>query len=104
MIEVVNMSKIRKISPGDVYIGRYNARYGLHASSFANPFPITASQDRDAVLEKYETYIRDRLERELSLKLQLVHIADADRLVCWCAPLPCHGDVLIRIMQESNLL
>jgi Domain of unknown function (DUF4326) len=21
-------------------------------------------------------------------------------LVCWCAPLPCHGDVLLRLASE----
>jgi hypothetical protein len=22
-------------------------------------------------------------------------------LVCWCAPLPCHGDVLLRLANET---
>lgn len=104
MIQVVNMSKIKKLSPGDVYIGRYNARYGLVASPFANPFPITVSQDRDAVLEKYDEYIRGRISREMPLKIHLINLADADRLVCWCAPLPCHGDILVKIMKELNLI
>jgi hypothetical protein len=104
MIQVVNMSKIKKLSPGDVYIGRYNARYGLVASPFANPFPITASQDRDVVLEKYDEYIRGRISREMPLKIHLISLADADRLVCWCAPLPCHGDILVKIMKELNFI
>jgi hypothetical protein len=24
-------------------------------------------------------------------------------LVCWCAPLPCHGDVLLRLLSELSL-
>ena len=98
------MQHIKKLMPGDVYIGRSNSFYHLPASPFANPFPITVNQNRDAVLEKYEAYIRAKLGKEMSLKIQLIHLADANRLVCWCAPLPCHGDILVKIMKESNLL
>jgi hypothetical protein len=65
-----------------VYIGR--------PSPFGNPFAIGRDGDREAVMEKYITWLADqpvlvdRARRELAGK----------DLVCWCAPAACHGHVL----------
>jgi hypothetical protein len=71
-----------------VYIGR--------PSKWGNPFVIGPDGTREDVVRKFEEY----------LMLNPVLIEDAKRelkgkdLVCFCAPLSCHGDVLSRIANE----
>jgi len=75
--------------PRYVYIGRQNAHYGVSASKWANPFVIGRDGDRAAVIEKY----RERLHASSALLAAVPELA-GKRLVCWCAPEACHGDVL----------
>ena len=83
------------IPPSAVYIGRQNARYRLPASKWANPFSIKQEADREAVISAYERWLR--LQRHLIDALRELEGCD---LVCWCAPLPCHGDMLLRLANE----
>jgi hypothetical protein len=80
------------IPPDAIYIGRRNARYRLAASKWANPFTVKQEADREAVMAAYERWLR--LQRHLTDALP--ELAGCD-LVCWCAPLPCHGNVLLRL-------
>ena len=84
------------IPPDAVYLGRRNARYRLPASKWANPFSIKREADREAVIATYERWLR--LQRHLIDALP--ELAGCD-LVCWCAPLPCHGNVLLRLLALS---
>lgn len=65
----------------------------MRPSKWGNPFIIGSDGDRAQVVAKY----RDWLERHPSL------INDAKRelrgrdLACCCAPLACHGDVLLEV-------
>lgn len=83
------------IPPGAVYIGRRNARYRLAASKWANPFSIKQETDREAVIATYERWLR----QQPRLMDALPELRGLD-VVCWCAPLPCHGDVLLRLASE----
>lgn len=63
----------------DVFIGR--------PSKWGNPYKIGLDGDRAAVIAKYREWLRQHPTldpRELRGKV----------LACYCAPLPCHGDVL----------
>ncbi len=51
----------------------------------------------DKALEKYKTYI---LNNESLLKD--IHELDGKVLGCWCSPKPCHGDVLVEILQSRR--
>jgi hypothetical protein len=82
------------IPPSAVYIGRANARYRLPASKWANPFGIKRETDREAVIAAYERWLR--LQPDLMAAL---HELVGRDLVCWCAPLPCHGSVLLRLLE-----
>ena len=73
----------------DVYIGR--------GSKWGNPFPMKSECDRAYVIDLYEDYARDRFTKE-DLR-PLVGM----RLGCYCRPKICHGDVLIKMMQEFGL-
>lgn len=79
-----------KQSPFDVYIGR--------PSKWGNPFVIGLDGDRQEVIEKYtswlqaQPYLIAKAKQELRGKV----------LGCWCAPRACHGDVLIKLIEESE--
>ena len=86
MVEVVNLyAKDYKELPGDVYIGR--AGHGK-SGQFGNPFSIGKDGDRAEVISKFE----DWLEQHPELVEQLQAL-NPKRLVCFCAPQACHGDV-----------
>lgn len=86
---VVNVTKEK----ADVYIGR--------PSNWGNPFFLRAGaslKERRAVIDQYRKYInsnarlRDRIVPELKGKT----------LGCFCAPNPCHGDVLVEIAEGGE--
>jgi|ERR1700761_3909082 len=80
-----------KREPFDVYIGRGPRGWG-------NPFVIGKDGTREQVIDKYRTWILrpekakfiQKVKRELRGKV----------LGCWCAPKPCHGDVLLEIANK----
>lgn len=72
-----------KREPYDVYIGR--------PSKWGNPFVIGEHGDRTAVIKEYEFWMLKQPELYESL-----HELEGKVLGCWCAPLPCHGDVLAK--------
>jgi hypothetical protein len=82
------------IPPNTVYIGRRNARYGLAASPWANPFRVSLETDRASVIAAYELWLR----QQPRLIEALCELNGCDR---WCAPLPCHGDVLLKLANET---
>jgi hypothetical protein len=91
--------------PVNVYIGRRGVlilnskRFPPKDSIWANPYKIKGDETREVVLEKYETYIRDRLENDPSLVEQLLML-EGKRLGCWCSGLSCHGNILVRLIDE----
>jgi len=85
---VVNKYK----EPYDVYIGR--------GSLWGNPYTVQ-EHGRELCIAMYEQYIRARLHQEPDLYLQLLELK-GKRLGCFCKPKPCHGDVLVRLIQEYS--
>ena len=78
----------------DVYIGR--------GSAFGNPFSHKAGtkaqvvvESREQAIEMYEQWIRAKPEL-----LNLLHALKGKRLGCYCKPLSCHGDVLVKLIEE----
>lgn len=72
-----------------VYIGR--------GSKWGNPFVIGRHGDRAAVVAKHEAWLRG--QHELLRALPALRGRD---LVCFCAPLACHGDLLLRLANGSR--
>ena len=74
-----------------VYIGR--------GSKWGNPFRIGPDGDRAAVIAKYERWLAQQPHR--------CRARDDGRgrdLVCFCAPRPCHGDLLLRLANATRAL
>ncbi len=70
---------------------------------WANPYKIpkgsSSDEDRKKVLEKYEDYIKLQIAHG---KVDLQDLVGSSELGCWCSPLPCHGNILGRLIQEHN--
>lgn len=61
---------------------------------FGNPFIIGRDGDRATVIEKYKEWIKT--QPKLLAQLPMLK---GKRLGCYCAPLPCHGDVLVEMVE-----
>ena len=98
MPKVVNLSgrKPRALRTGEAYIGGHLATHGWHLpeSKWANPFKIGHDGAREHVVALYEYFVRSKPD----LIAALPELRGKD-LACWCAPLPCHGDVLLRLVE-----
>ena len=109
-ITVVNKRTYRAMgAPWEVYIGR--------PSPLGNPFTsikgraTLAEFQCDTRLEsinRYAGWLQDQMFNknsevlaELDRLFALLLEHDKLVLICWCAPLPCHGDVLKTHFQES---
>jgi hypothetical protein len=107
-----NVVHIKNVSFGEetvVYIGRKNARTGWVGSVLANPFVIGKDGSRDDVIEKYRKWLNAKCrENDVEIMTELKRIQKLDRralrLVCWCAPEPCHGDVIMNALRWLDSL
>lgn len=92
---------VRDMRPGDVYIGRANPRHQLRASRWRNPYHITPSSPREETIGRYEILVRHQMRIDPNFVADLETLR-GHRLACWCHPLPCHGDVLVKILAECD--
>lgn len=77
------------VPDGAVYIGR--------PSKWGNPFVVGKPWTRAKAIEQFEQYIRANEWLMAAAKREL----KGRNLLCFCAPEPCHGDVLLRIANEE---
>ena len=67
-----------------VYVGR--------PTKWGNPFTIGRDGTREQVIEAYKEWLATEYSwRSIAEELRDKH------LVCWCAPKPCHADILLEI-------
>ena len=86
---VVNM---RTTSNYDVAIDR--------SSSFGNPFHLGKDGDRQVVLQKYKEYFLRRIEMDPEFRRRVLALKGL-RLGCWCAPMPCHGMIIVEWLETQ---
>ena len=79
-----------RIEAYDVYIGR--------PGKWGNPYKIGKDGSREEVIVKYEDYLVHS-----SLLLDIDELTNKV-LGCWCKPLPCHGDVLLKLANPGKKL
>ena len=82
-----------------VYVGRAMHRGGwqLPASPLANPFRPGPHGSRGEVMAKYREYLLGRPDL-----LALLPGLRGRRLGCWCAPLPCHAEILAELANADG--
>lgn len=118
--KVVNV-KVANIRPGyqslsnwmnndnNVYIGRKGVvfinkeRFPKEDSIWHNPFKIDTKDSRNDVIRKYEIYIKKKLDEEPDLVNKLLKLKGKN-LGCWCYPLECHGNVLIKMINYYSMI
>ena len=73
-----------------IYIGR--------PSKWGNPFQIGKDGTRDEVIAKYKDWLlkNDNLLSDVRKELK------GKNLLCFCAPLPCHGDILVKLSNSND--
>ena len=83
--------------PDHIYIGRDMSFYvkGAKGSKWANPFSVK-KYGRDKCLELYEIHIKNA-----PALLNSIEELRGKELGCWCHPEKCHGDILIKILNEK---
>jgi hypothetical protein len=76
-------------------------------SALANPFKIRNESERvnvNRALRRMAAGADPAEDREVTNELsRLAAKFRADErlvLLCWCAPKPCHGDVVVRVLRE----
>jgi hypothetical protein len=75
------------LDEGAVYVGR--------PSKWGNPFKIGKDGNRDEVISMFRDFGRaTKLRQQAKAELR------GKNLVCWCAPEPCHADVLLEWANE----
>jgi Domain of unknown function (DUF4326) len=95
MLHVLNLKETGGLVPGGtVYIGRAMPRYRLRASKWQNPFRLPKNarrEQREQAIAKFEVHLVESGLIDQIGELRGKHLA------CWCAPRPCHGDVLLKL-------
>lgn len=79
------------VPPDAIYVGR--------GSPWGNPYKIGLNGSRKEVLRKYKNYLDDNP----SLILKIIKELKGKDLVCFCAPQPCHGNILLTIANTNDI-
>lgn len=82
------------IPPGSIFIGR--------PSKYGNPFMMGRDGDRDDVVNKHMFWLVEGKGRRLLKDIQ--RDLGGHDLVCFCAPLACHGNFLLSLANDPDLL
>ncbi|MEY8802125.1 DUF4326 domain-containing protein [Leisingera sp. XS_AS12] len=80
--EVLNARVHGRSRSGAVYIGR--------PGPWGNPFSIGKHGTREEVIAKYIAWLHDHPDFVARVRKDL----RGKDLICWCAPLACHGHIL----------
>jgi hypothetical protein len=93
---MIILNKYKSPIEKGIYIGR--------GSPLGNPYPISESDPRDAVIDRYEIYLRDKVANKDPVILEALNNLNIDsKLICFCAPKRCHGEVIEKIWKELNV-
>lgn len=84
---------VRERVPGAVFIGR--------PGPFENPFQIGRHGTRAEVIELYRRYVTRYTDAAATLRYKVYRELQGKDLACFCAPLPCHGDVLLELANGT---
>ena len=87
--KVLNRREEREVlgDPQSVYVGR--------PTKWGNPYHMGIHGTREEVIQRYRDWLLDNEE----LMRSLSELRGRD-LSCWCAPLPCHADVLLELANR----
>ena len=99
MMTIENIHLPRTFNMRDGGIAGQNAVRIDRLTKWGNPFRLRSRAslgERKEVIEAYRCWLLERPDLVEQAKREL----RGKNLACWCAPLPCHGDVLIEIANK----
>lgn len=98
MIKTPKVVHIKSGEPYDIYIGR-PSKFGnpyTHKEGTGAPWVVDTRED---AIRLYEEWLREQPELMVAVKKEL----RGKILGCFCSPLACHGDILLKIANEEDL-
>ncbi len=69
---------------------------------FGNPFRIGKGETREQVIEKFRHYFYDRIKTDEQFKKDVLKDLRGKHLLCWCAPFPCHAEVIREWLEQRE--
>lgn len=81
--------------------GNYDVRIDRQ-TPWGNPFRMSGEAARQEVIDQFEEWARTDPSPRAEWIRDHVHELHGKVLGCWCAPKPCHGDVLLRMAAEAQ--
>ena len=92
--ETENMSRIVNLKHEPNAVANGAVRIDRR-TEWGNPFVVGRDGTRAQVIARYRADLWRRI-RSGEIALDKLAALDGKRLACWCAPHPCHGEVLAR--------
>lgn len=97
---VINVREVQwqDRSENYVYIGR-PSKWGnpwTHRDGTRKGLAKYVVETREEAIAKYEEWVRSQPHL-----MSALHELKDKALGCWCAPLSCHGDVLVKLVREQ---
>lgn len=84
------------------YIGRGSFGSGIN-TNLGNSATITRERDRDTVVKFFEDWVRnDPGFVAQGYRERIKALPENAVLGCWCKPLACHGDVIVKLWKEMH--
>jgi len=110
MLKVVKKTKHVSTNT-DYYIGRTKRReespLGNLFSHEDNTLAEFKVDSRDEAVDSYKVWILEKINKKdiavLTALNEIIHMGinnEVVYLVCWCAPLRCHGEILVEILEQ----
>lgn len=87
VLNVRGVNRAKEEANGAVYVGR--------PSKWGNPFHVGRDGTRQEVIERYQRWLIE------TGPFNDLHELKGRNLLCWCAPEPCHADVLLALAERS---
>ena len=96
----INIRNRKQYKDKGEYIGR--------PTVLGNPFAVTKTQPRKIAIERYSIWLNDALKHdyppvleELDRLFSILIKEQSLTLLCWCAPEPCHGDIIKEVLLKK---
>lgn len=107
-VRLLNKRDKSSVYPNDLMIIDIDRPSG---SILQNPFPLSDTDDeleRDSVLIEYENYFDEKYRDDgkffIYVQLLAAYVKEGKKIAlrCWCHPKKCHGNKIIRKINEIN--
>jgi Domain of unknown function (DUF4326) len=62
---------------------------------------VDTELERELVVDEYRIWFNKQVERDPIFRQMILDLRGYD-LSCWCAPKPCHGDVIVAWLETQK--